>query len=529
MTTKIASVLTLGILGTMVFTILSVAAYFFGTIDAPTILLLTFLVNFLAWIFSPIFNDLIYRLIYKIKFYKKDEFESISPEIVEYISNICSANKIKFPKIGVIDDDNPTAFTYGSLPSNARLVFSKGIFTYLNKGEVEAVVAHEIGHIVHYDFLVMTIANTMVQILYEVYAICISSKKGGKNDNKGLLVYVGLVSYVFYMIATYVLLFLSRTREYYADEFSAKTTGRPNDLSSALIKIAYGMVTLESDVRTKRLLESSRAMGIMDPHSAKGIGMISQISGSESGQIGQVLAYDFISPWATISELSSTHPLTGKRIQKLDEISMQMGKEQSYNIRGIINNMVIDKRKLFRGFYLGAFIYYLPNISIILGIVAILAVNSFSPLLFLLGLSLIIKTLYKFSNRKIEATTLLDLMSDIYASPIKGRKVELSGQIIGRGEPGAYLSEDLMFRDNSGIIYLDYTSKYGSLGNLFFALKKVSRIISQEVTLEGWFFRSNYQMISVGKINAITGVIKSHPRLWGILGGAFCVFLSLFV
>jgi len=42
------------------------------------------------------------------------------------LAHVCSKNNIKVPKIGIIDDDNPTAFTYGSIPSNARMVFSKG-------------------------------------------------------------------------------------------------------------------------------------------------------------------------------------------------------------------------------------------------------------------------------------------------------------------------------------------------------------------------------------------------------------------
>jgi len=521
MTTKFASLLTLGMLGTMVFAILATSAFFFGAIDIPTLLFMTIAVNLLSWIFALFINDLIYRLLYKIKFYKQEEFRSLNPELSEYISVICQANKVKFPKIGIIDDDNPTAFTYGSLPSNARLVFSKGIFTYLNQDEVEAVIAHEVGHIVHYDFLVMTIANTLVQILYELYFICTKTKSKNSRD-KNPLAFIGIVSYIFYIIATYVLLLLSRKREYYADEFSAQTTQRPNSLSSALIKIAYGMVTLNSDTKSRKLLESTRAMGIMDPHVAKGIGVVSQVSGQDSGQIGKVLAYDFVSPWATILEFGSTHPLTGKRIQRLDEMAENFGQEKSYDIRATINNMNIDKKKLYSGFYLGAFMYYLPIFGLLTGFFF----GGISAALTFCGLGVIVKTLYKFNNDPVQNMTLLELMTDIYASPAKGRKVVLEGKIIGRGEAGAYLSEDLMFQDSTGLIYLDYTSKFGSLGNLFFALKKVFKIINQDVQAEGWFFRGNYQMISVSKIKTVSETIKSHPRLWSLLGGLALIVLS---
>jgi len=524
MNIKIASLLTLGMLGTMVFAILATAAFVMGALDLPTLLILTVAVNFFAWLFSPVINDFIYRIFYKIRFCKEEEFRQLDPELAEFTARICKENKIKFPKIGIIEDDNPTAFTYGSLPSNARLVFSHGLFVYLNPDEVEAVIAHELGHIVHYDFVVMTVANTLVQLLYEIYVAFTESKsKNGSSRDSGPLAVIGLISYIFYIVATYVLLLLSREREYYADEFSAKTTGRPQSLSSALIKIAYGMVTLESDVRSRRLLESTRAIGIMDPHSAKGVGMVSRLS----GEVGKVLAFDFVSPWAGILELSSTHPLTGKRIKRLDDIAQSQGKEKAYDIPAIINNMTLDRGRLYSGFYLGAFIYFLPNISVILGFILSIFMGSFSYLFLSLGLSIIIKALYRFPRKTSSIVTLLDLMSDMYASPVRGRKVALEGKVVGRGEAGAYLSEDLMFQDRTGIIYLDFSSKLGSLGNLFFALKKVMKIIGQEVQAEGWFFRGTYQMVSLSSIKMGQNTIKSHPALWSIIGGLFFIFIGL--
>jgi len=531
MTTKLASLLTLGMLGMMVFSVVLIVAYYFGVIDISAVLALTIIINVFFWLFAPTINDFIYRFLYKIKFYKKNEFADLSPELYVFISRVCEGNSIKFPKkIGIIEDDNPTAFTYGSLPSNARLVFSKGIFTYLNKEEVEAVVAHEMGHIVHYDFLVMTIANTMVQLLYEIYYFLTNSRSKNNNDNnKSPLALIGLISYIFYIIGTYALLFLSRKREYYADEFSARTTGRPNDLSTALIKIAYGMVTLSSDKKSRRLLESTRSIGIMDSHSAKGVGVVSQISGQDSGQIGKVLAYDFVNPWATIMEFGSTHPLTGKRIQKLDNMSEEMGQKKSYDIRTIINNLTIDRRRLYSGFYVGAIIHFLPNLAIVAGLIFMVTFGGISFLLIFFGLALIIKTLYKFSNSSSEQTTLLDLMTDIYASPIKGKRVALEGKIIGRGDAGAYLAEDMMFQDSTGLIYLDYTSQYGTFGNWFFALKKVMKLINQEISIDGWFFRGNYQMISVGRIKTVSETIKSHPKLWSVLIGFVLMFLGVLI
>ena len=73
------------------------------------------------------------------------------------------------------------AFTYGILRSNARIVVTEGIFEFLNEEEAKAVVAHELGHIVNRDFIVMTAAATLVQILYQVYAALTRAKRSSRS------------------------------------------------------------------------------------------------------------------------------------------------------------------------------------------------------------------------------------------------------------------------------------------------------------------------------------------------------------
>ncbi|MGB3638565.1 MAG: M48 family metalloprotease [Rivularia sp. (in: cyanobacteria)] len=113
--------------------------------------------------------DLTQNWLYKTRWVELAEIENLSPETIRVIRRVCQQKKIKTPRLGIIEDQNPTAFTYGSLPNSARLVVSKGLFTYLDDDEVATVYAHELGHIVHWDFAVMTVASTLVQICYLIY------------------------------------------------------------------------------------------------------------------------------------------------------------------------------------------------------------------------------------------------------------------------------------------------------------------------------------------------------------------------
>ncbi|MEH2243633.1 M48 family metalloprotease [Nostoc sp.] len=99
------------------------------------------------------------------------------------------------------------------------------------------------GHIVHWDFAVMTVASTLVQICYLIYITARRfGRSGGDSKIKDAMQTAALVAYLFYVLGTYLLLYLSRTREYFADHFAAESTGNPNGLSRALVKIAYGIL-----------------------------------------------------------------------------------------------------------------------------------------------------------------------------------------------------------------------------------------------------------------------------------------------
>ena len=194
-----ASFLTLGLICSLSFGFIVLILLMSGELNLWIAIFITIGINLLILLISPWFTDLINRWFYHLTFLTPEEVKAKHPEVAELIKKICDQYKFKFPKVGIIADKNPTAFTYGSGRYNARLVLTEGIFHFLNTEEQKAVVAHEMGHIVNRDFIVMMIASTAVQILYQIYAVLIRAKE--KSGNAKL---VALAAYVAYVICVYL-------------------------------------------------------------------------------------------------------------------------------------------------------------------------------------------------------------------------------------------------------------------------------------------------------------------------------------
>lgn len=514
-----ASLFTLAVLSSFVFFVIILILLYLENIDIQLAIGLTIGINFIFWLAGPYITDWMGRWFYKVKFLTKEEVEKSYPEIAQIINKIASENHFKFPKVGIIPDKNPTAYTYGSARFNSRIIITEGIFHYLNNQEAKAVVAHELGHIVHRDFIIMMIASTLVQILYEIYAV-LKNAKGKKAGNAKM---IALVAYGLYLLSTYMLYYLSRTRETLADEFSAKVTS-PQDLANGLIKIAYGIVAAEDNESAKRLLESTRHLGIVDVKNAKHIGAVSYITHNDPKILAEVMVFDKVNPWAKLIELSSTHPLTGNRLAHLSQISKKLGHSFTYNIEEAIQRLQINTVKLYLEFSLGVFIYFAPAILFFVFLFTMPL-----PLIFAgLAMGMLIQLIYKYPGGKAVETTILDQMRNPYASPIHGRAILLQGKVIGRGVPGYVFSEDMMLQDKTGLTFLDYNSFFGFIGNFFFAVKRIKNLIGENVKAEGWFFRGMSSLVALSYIQTDKEKIRSHPILWSFLVPLILIGISLF-
>lgn len=541
----LASTVTLSLLFGMVFVLILGLLLIQGNTN-PTLgfaiaLGLTILINLASFFIAPFWMDLIQAWLYGTRWVTLSDIERRSPESGRTIRRVCAEYKLKQPRLGLISDQNPTAFTYGSLPNASRLVVSQGLFTYLDDDEIAAVYAHELGHIVHWDFAIMTFASTLVQTAYLIYVYVreIARHLGKKQRHAGTG--LALAAYIFYVIGTYLLLYLSRVREYFADHFAAEVTGNPNALSRALVKIAYGI--LEEGKRAEepsRLVEGTRALGIYDARAAAGVGTAYRVV-SEPAQIGRVFLWDLFNPWAWWMELNSTHPLTGKRVRALSTYAEQLGLDVEFDMGQVVaEGKKLNKGKLYGHFVLDVLLYLSPAIGFLVGLAVGIALFLWTwnggvlvgMTLLGFGIGQLCQTLALFPNfGRAPQKDILTLMSDPYASPLRGQPVKLSGTIIGRGDAGYRFGSDLKFQDETGMVFVRYSSRFGPLGNFLFGASQADGFVNREASVTGWFRRGVMSWVDLIQLRRHSDgrIVNSYHRFSGFLLAITMIVFSFFI
>ena len=81
------------------------------------------------------------------------------------VEGLCIASGLPMPRLYIIEDDAPNAFSTGRNPKHAAVAVTTGLLAKMNRVELEGVLAHELSHIRNYDILVMTLTVTMVGII----------------------------------------------------------------------------------------------------------------------------------------------------------------------------------------------------------------------------------------------------------------------------------------------------------------------------------------------------------------------------
>jgi heat shock protein HtpX len=213
------------------------------------------------------------------------------PRLYTVMERLAAKVNIPVPRLYVIPEAAPNAFATGRNPRHASVAVTEGLLQLMNDEELEGVIAHELSHVRNYDILTSSIAATLAGAITYLasmgrWAMIFGGWGGSRDDDREGGGLAAILAIILAPLAALLLqLFLSRTREYAADQTGARMVGHPYGLISALEKLgAYN-----KRIPTSVLAPATSALCIVKPMFGRG----------------------------TLSSLFSTHPPLEDRIATL--------------------------------------------------------------------------------------------------------------------------------------------------------------------------------------------------------------------
>lgn len=222
-----------------------------------------------------------------------------APELHGMIDRLVALADMPKPRVAVADTDLPNAFATGRTPDHAVVCVTTGILRRLDGEELEGVLSHELSHVAHRDVAVMTVASALGLLAGFITRWGLFFGGGRRDNNNGVpvVIVIWAVSILVYVISFLLTRALSRYRELSADRSGAYLTGKPSALSSALTKISGDM----GRIPTKDLRQAQ-----------------------------SMNAFFFAPAFSrdSLSALVATHPPVEKRLEKLAQVSAELGRPQ---------------------------------------------------------------------------------------------------------------------------------------------------------------------------------------------------------
>ena len=244
-------------------------------------LMLAVVMNFASYFFS----DKIALASYHAQPVTPEENPEVYARVYPLVGGLCQRMGIPMPKLWVIPDPSPNAFATGRNPAHASVAFTAGILQLMDDRELEGVVAHELGHVLHRDILISSVAATLAAALTYLahFAMFFGGGRRSDDEDRGSPWGALLMMILAPLAAGLIQMAISRTREYSADAASARYTGSPDGLIQALRKLETWSKQIPMDASP-----ATAHMFIIKPLTGRGI-----------------------------SSLFSTHPSTEDRIERL--------------------------------------------------------------------------------------------------------------------------------------------------------------------------------------------------------------------
>jgi heat shock protein HtpX len=212
------------------------------------------------------------------------------------IDRLCALADMPKPRVAIAESQMPNAFATGRNPKKAVVCVTTDLMHRLDRAELEAVLAHELSHVAHRDVAVMTIASFLGVLAGLIARFGVYSGLGRSRDQTAVVfAVVWLASIAVYVISFLLTRALSRYREFAADRAGAYLTGQPSALASALTKISGDI----AQIPTRDLRKAQPAQAFFFAPAAVG---------------------------KSLGNLLATHPTTEQRLERLAQVSAELGK-----------------------------------------------------------------------------------------------------------------------------------------------------------------------------------------------------------
>ncbi|MBF0483705.1 MAG: M48 family metalloprotease [Candidatus Omnitrophica bacterium] len=489
--------------------------------------MLSVLIMVTLFLTGPIFMDLLLKGFYQVDWLDFSVLENKYSKLVNFIRETCKDKNIAMPLIGIIPDGAPQSFTYGYHANSSRLVVSEGLLDLLDEEELRAVTAHEIGHISRWDMLLITLFQPLPLFWNYIYHTC---RRSEKIPNEAARYVISRIAYIFYIMHEMTFVWFSRVREYYADRFSGEVTGHPEKLCSALVKIGYSLagknVNIKEQNERQDGFKAIKAFGIFDEEQA--LSMVIE-AGNEPAcdTIKDAAKWDMWSPWALYYEVRSTHPLLAKRISMLNNFSEYLGRE-SY--------VTFDEKRpesFWVNFLFEVSINLAPVVFVIITLLVVFlglersGFHQLGMLVAALGLGYFLKLFMAYPSGEFAPMNVHALLKKIKVSEIRPVACQVKGKIIGRGSAVSILTDDIIFKDETGMIFLDRESPL-AISNSWGVLK-TKNFIDQDVEIFGWYRRDPVPYIETCEIRTKEERYKSHIYDIKFYWAVFLIFIGLLI
>ncbi len=526
---------------------------------------------------SPWLLDALLKGLYNLHPLSANTLGAHSPEAYRMIQRFSQQHQIPMPRLGIVPTQAPLAFTYGSLRRFCRIVVSQGLLDQLTDDEIATIYAGELGHILHWDFSLMSWVTIVTQIPYALYW---QTAKGGdwlrersalrQRESKLIAVLLGIgagllaigsaISYGFYRLLRGSGLWLSKQRVTYSDRAACNLTGNPNGLIRALVKSAIATAqTIQRDTKTDYLLESFDLLTPLGCGAATSLGSFyPHIS------LTALLEWDLVNPDRHWLAINHSHPLMGDRLQRLTHYALhwqlepELDIEPSESLNRNPRSFLLQGAPFFglaAGYLVAQILWFAAQIAYRFGVQQISWLasdyNLFAGFMMIgLGLGIFLRFNSFFpelkhleSNRSpthsLSESELLTTSADLSwlstlitkpdALPIDSQPIRLEGTLLGRIGIANGLGQDLLLQTPKGLIKLHYSSQIGAVGNLLPQVTRPVDLIGQAVLITGWFRRGAIPWIDLDTLRSGGRISRSGHQVWSTILAGTAILFGLFL